>query len=135
MHVWRHPVMTCLVTKTCSGTNISLPECLLQINIDWQIQLYNTFCVYTTTNFDNCTHFLFELQFLNSHQYAYTIILYMTWCILLTQFYISFDSLFSMNYESLRRPPYDLVSDLVILIKHNISKQRSFNRPILGFQL
>ena len=38
-----------LSNKTCSGTNILLPECLLQINIDWQIQVYNTFCVYTTT--------------------------------------------------------------------------------------
>jgi len=38
-----------LSNKTCSGTNILLPECLLQINIDWQKQLYYTCCVYTTT--------------------------------------------------------------------------------------
>ena len=106
VHAWRHPVMTCLVTRLAAELIYYCPNVFCKSTLIGKynyitrvvsIQLQN---LSLNTNFDNCTHFVFELQFINSHQYAYTIILYMTWCILLTQCYISFDSLFSMNYES-----------------------------------
>jgi len=76
--------MTCLVTRLAAELIYYCPNVFCKSTLIGKynyitrfvsIQLHN---LSLNTNFDNCTNFVFELQFINSHQYAYTIILYMT---------------------------------------------------------